>query len=716
MSESDDATNMKNIFEYDEESFKMSEGDDATNMKNIFEDVVRNISLKTGSFVVPIILYIISFFQLFNHSSAEYLSWILLFILNNTFPFVWMKEFVKMGTHVGKSEKASGSMILYSYMSIIVTYFFQFIILLFVILKNENVRSGKERRGEYEKEGNQNIKTNNFGVELRDKIISILFITSNVLIWAMVGDLFSTYLDPTKTDIGVLREDFPIGTRIKAFTDLIPGILDSMDRNWHGLLSVLMPFPNLSKAFLMYCITFLIVIFSFFIRFKYRRIDQKKQKDISGNRSLVTDDYDIVNIGNLFGDDFYNNIIHYRNLAKVVLVLLITVPILFLIGYFIFKSQLTGYNKKTSLIILLVVIIICIVISLSVLFSPTSKLFESNDREYYTEDIVFQDLSLSSTINSNFPNHNPNPNINLRLFGENTVRDIINRTAYLFNQEIFISDGDDKFYNVHNKDKNTEYSGVNVTNTEKNWKYLEHKYKNLDTEIPYIDKDMLTEFTKDQGTMIHFQHNMEQIYGNSTKLENKSKTHYKWDRINMANDSFYGKSFTYNDTLEFKWKKKILESKKNNKQLKQFIFFLMCLFFGILGSPVVITLFELLIHTLSEHWFLAATTNSLFCSFISFMLVLTFTMFGIGNGEDFLKDHNYKKLQTFLAVLITMAISSLFALSTQYNIFLGIWKIPGSIISMFLKTFAPLLIMLFTSLSMFYSYENYKIFRKITAE
>jgi hypothetical protein len=76
----------------------MSESDDATNMKNIFEDFVRNISLKTGSFVVPIILYIISFFQLFNHSSAEYLSWVLLFILNNTFPFVWMKEFVKMVT------------------------------------------------------------------------------------------------------------------------------------------------------------------------------------------------------------------------------------------------------------------------------------------------------------------------------------------------------------------------------------------------------------------------------------------------------------------------------------------------------------------------------------------------------------------------------------------------------------------------------------------
>ena len=682
----------------------MSESDDATNMKNIFEDFVRNISLKTGSFVVPIILYIISFFQLFNHSSAEYLSWILLFILNNTFPFVWMKEFVKMGALVGKSEKASGSMILYSYMSIIVTYFFQFIILLFVILKNENVRRGKERRGEYEKEGNQNIKTNNFGVELRDKIISILFITSNVLIWVMVGDLFSTYLDPTKTDIGVLREDFPIGTRIKAFTDLIPGILDSMDRNWHGLLSVLMPFPNLSKAFLMYCITFLIVIFSFFIRFKYRRIDQDKQKDISGNRSLVTDDYDIVNIGNLFGDDFYNNIIHYRNLAKVVFVLLITLicPIVFSIWYFIFKGELTGDQKKTSLIILLVFIIICIVISLSVVFSPKSDLFESNDEEYYTEDIVFTDLSSKSTINSNFPNQTIGTDALLTLSGNIIVERIINDIAFFFNQQIFIYDND-----------------ISVNDTERNWKYLEHKYKNLDTEIPYIAKNMLTEFTKDQGTMIHFQHNMEQIYGNSTKLKknSESQTYYISDRNTMANDSFVGKSFTYNDTLEFKWKNKILESKKNNKPLKQFIFFLMCLFFGILGSPVVITLFELLIHTLSEHWYFAATTNRLFFYFIVIMIGLTFTMFGIGNeNEEFLIDHNYKKLQTFLAVLITMIISSFFALSTQYNIFLGIWKIPGSIISMFLKTFAPLLIMLFTSLAMFYSYENYKVFRKITAE
>ena len=57
----------------------------AKNMKELFEALSRNVSLESGSFVVPIILYIISFFQLFHHRSTEYLSWILLFILNNTF-------------------------------------------------------------------------------------------------------------------------------------------------------------------------------------------------------------------------------------------------------------------------------------------------------------------------------------------------------------------------------------------------------------------------------------------------------------------------------------------------------------------------------------------------------------------------------------------------------------------------------------------------------
>lgn len=712
----------------------------AKNMKELFEALSRNVSLESGSFVVPIILYIISFFQLFHHRSTEYLSWILLFILNNTFPFVWMKEFVKMGSLVGKTHKSSGNMIMYSYMSIIVTYLLQFIILLFVILKNENVRRGKARRGEFEKEGNHNIKTNDRAVEKRDKIVSILYIISNVLIWVMMGDQFSTFLnsnlfDPKKVNNPdeMLRTDFPIGTRIKSFTDFIPSVLEWMDKKWRGMLSLLMPFPNLSKAFLMYCITFLIVIFTFFIRLKYRRANTKHGD--ANNRPLVTDGYDVVNIGNLFGGDFYRNTIHYRNLAKVMLVVLITLILTvgFTVFCIIFGKSFTHplIGEFTPVHILFGMVICCIVALFPAFFAKhegenklKEELFEPHDKTYYTEDITFDDLNIDdTTIISNFPNDTvgkattTGQAISVTLSGEINIKEVINNTALFFNQQLFVYDDDDEIsfsFNVDNGDS----IETSTDDTRKNWDYLVKKYKNLETEIQYIDEGMRSQFT--ENLMIHFQHNMEQIYGNSKKVQKN----YIADRNFIQNNRFGSNSFTFNDMPEFKGKRKELESKRNHKPLKRFIFFLMCLFFGIMGSPVVITLFELGFKTVQDKWFLAETPKRLFVSFIGIMVALTMIMFGIGvdkegdknNVDDFISDQNYKKMQTFLAILITMVVSSFFALSTQYNIFLGMWRIPGSIISLFTKTLGPLAIMLFASLSMFYSYENYKKFRKRTAE
>ena len=156
----------------------MGDKDKPDGLKEIMELVSKYFDFKTGSFIVPIILYCIAFSQLFNHSSTEYLSWLLIMLLNCTFPFTWISELWKVvkNTLMKDNHNVKGNFLYFSFYAIVFTYILQFIVLLFVALKNESVRKGKERRGEYDDGKLQNIKTNDRTVEQRDKNISLSLI------------------------------------------------------------------------------------------------------------------------------------------------------------------------------------------------------------------------------------------------------------------------------------------------------------------------------------------------------------------------------------------------------------------------------------------------------------------------------------------------------------------------------------------------------------
>ena len=144
--------------------------------QKLLDDLDGHIDLNLGSFIVPIVMYCVSFPYILTNNASEYIAWILIFFLNATFPFTYIGELFTLSRKTWKGGSISGSVIAYSIVSIIVAYALQFIVLIFVVMKNENIRKGKEKKGDYENEGNQNIDTQDWIVEYRDKNLSLIHI------------------------------------------------------------------------------------------------------------------------------------------------------------------------------------------------------------------------------------------------------------------------------------------------------------------------------------------------------------------------------------------------------------------------------------------------------------------------------------------------------------------------------------------------------------
>jgi uncharacterized membrane protein YidH (DUF202 family) len=70
------------------------------------------------------------------------------------------------------------------------------------------------------------------------------------------------------------------------------------------------------------------------------------------------------------------------------------------------------------------------------------------------------------------------------------------------------------------------------------------------------------------------------------------------------------------------------------------------------------------------------------------------------------------RMRTFLAILTTMIISTIFALTTKYDFFTFIAKTIGTLLKYSIFTIFPLGILIFGALLIYYSYMNYKRFRK----
>jgi hypothetical protein len=692
----------------------------------------------TGTIIVPILLYCISFSQLVEQGSTEYISWILTTALNLTFPFTWFSELLKCISHAkSATNPLESGAVLFSVVSVGLTYLAHFIMLIFVLLKNENIRKRKERNGEFEKGFDQNLKVNDTGVELIDRIIAVLFITSSVVIWAIVGGIF--YLFVPYSEPGNESNKFPVGERVKSMISIFYSFMTSIDSTWHSWMNIL-PIPTVTKALLVYCVVFIVVLFTFFLRLKYRRsqanMDDKRKVHPYGQPppSLVLDSHEIVNIPNIFGSEFDRNIYHYERFGKVLIVFLT----LFLgctgIGLI---GTLNSWSHIGTLKLMVPVVIAVSAIMFPILFMSKGNVFNPAEDTYV-------DLHMSSVqdINDVSGISYLDASMNTQ---ENKVKYAIHVLSNRFYKTYFVYDtlDDDTMFA---DDKGEDY------NINDKWKYLLSKYHSTDLYAT-IDKKLHQDFLDDEAEK--FRGTMEQIFAVKYKQ-------FREDRNTYGNND----QFTiYVGSQEYRNKKKDEEVRKNNKPLKRFLFFILSLFTGILGAPVVIGIIDSVMSLFLNGGYFIGSSSSIFVSSLIVIVILitgitfitgtdktiatywhstskipkkkihsedssedkagkkthNFTIAGFEYNDynetntyhpGFFHTSNHLRMRTFLAILTTMIISTIFALTTKYDFFTFIAKTIGTLLKYSIFTIFPLGILIFGALLIYYSYMNYKRFRK----
>ena len=716
------------------------------------DDLSNHVDLKLGSFIVPIVMYCVSFPYIINNSASEYIAWILIFFLNATFPFTYLGELFSLGRKTNKFG-LSGYFVIYSITAIVISYILQFVVLLFVVLKNENIRKGKEKKGDYENEGKQDLDTKDWTVEFRDKNISILFIMGSVFVWAMVINHFSSDLqlnlfNPNKKDAdsnlisqeAQMEDKFPIGSRIKWFVHLISEMFTAMDESWHDVIDNI-PIGPLAKSSLVYCVSFITIIFSLFIRFTYARRNIKTMGPdgyaSESVRIVQRKGHTVANIGALFGKTFQN---HIHNIRKVAIVSIIFFIIIIggMLGYVVKKliydaktvlndlanmTPVVGNDFTRNLITKDNAIlpdwfkfehgfvgwaVVCCVVLFPAFFAEKKhgprnkikdKIFPLHDSVYFKRDVGsnFKGL-LNSQINVHYsPDELFAGELKLKpVSSPREIKTVIAQLGYYFKTFLFKNDTINNF-GTTNDEGHVDINGTFV-NLQTSFQLMEKKYKNIngfDVSVPRAKAKDYERFKTE------FKSIMEQIYMQNYGSFESDRSEYA--EANPGMDF----PFVFEETAEYKEKKKLYETDSFNMPLKTYIFFLICLLFGFLCTLIIMTATSLLGGVSNKYFYVV---------FSLVMMISTVIVFGIGMGKKFLSPENDKDLKTFLAVMFTMAGASFFALSTRFNMLSYLWNTSGTCLSLFLKTVAPIAIVLFSSLSISFSFKNYKRFKYHTSE
>jgi hypothetical protein len=159
----------------------------------------------------------------------------------------------------------------------------------------------------------------------------------------------------------------------------------------------------------------------------------------------------------------------------------------------------------------------------------------------------------------------------------------------------------------------------------------------------------------------------------------------------------------------FERKNKIFQSRK---KLQQMIYFFLCLIFAFLGTPPAISLIELGLRLGNQS--LINFKMAMPIAVLVIFAFLLFFMYGYGVDKKWIFNDEGKPFKTFLAVMITMAISLFMALSMQFNILTALYTFIASMLKLILKYIAPIGLISFIIVQFIYTFKNYQIFKRKT--
>jgi len=93
---------------------------------------------------------------------------------------------------------------------------------------------------------------------------------------------------------------------------------------------------------------------------------------------------------------------------------------------------------------------------------------------------------------------------------------------------------------------------------------------------------------------------------------------------------------------------------------------------------------------------------------------LLFFLYGYGIDKKWVFNDEGKPFKTFLAVMITMAISLFMALSTQFNMLTALYTGVVSLLKLVLKYLAPIGLISFIIVQFIFTFKNYQQFKRKT--
>ena len=172
--------------------------------------------------------------------------------------------------------------------------------------------------------------------------------------------------------------------------------------------------------------------------------------------------------------------------------------------------------------------------------------------------------------------------------------------------------------------------------------------------------------------------------------------------------------------------------------VKKLVFFLLCIIFASVGTPVVLGLLQLLTEAglltmIQKCWLWLYCTFSSTSECVStslttlnykgvleilgslIFIVLLFTLYGLGVDKDWIGNDSGKNMRMFNAVLITMSVSLFIALSTHYNMGTALYTFIKRIMEFVIVYLAPITVVILSIVKIIYAqqvHSRYKIFSK----
>jgi hypothetical protein len=305
--------------------------------------------MKVVYYIMSIILYIISFKYLFENKNTEYSAYIFLFILNSISPFLWIEDFRRIlnGLNINPLKNPSKNLLMtLKSFSMGISSILVFISFLLVITTNERIRKMKMKmEGEGNNISDLDVKFIDYK-EYKDKVILITFVSIIVIMWAMIGETFSS----SNTMFSSFNKDdfftkLPLAESgfmkiIKWLLDQPYAIIQNIEQYIHNFSSKIKLEPMV-KMVATYCVTFIVTFFGLFVRIPKRPEEIKNKMDR----------FKVINMSNVFTPVFYRRFEQYKHLSLFTWGTIISLFIGWILYYFrvYILSDLTGIWKNGAI-------------------------------------------------------------------------------------------------------------------------------------------------------------------------------------------------------------------------------------------------------------------------------------------------------------------------------------------------------------------------------